>query len=87
MATVFTQIVGETRIYQQSISGDDIDSVEWSSDPVGPALTNPTSTTTTASVFFHSEQVGSYVLTATMNLHSGQVVKGQVRINVVSDIV
>ena len=84
MAAFFTQLIGETVLYEQDIVNDSITNAVWSVDQPGATLGSPITTTTNSQVTFSSTVVGNYVLTVTLTLLSGQVLEGQARINVIA---
>lgn len=86
MASRFTQVVGELRLYEQDVIGDTVVDATWDSDPLGPNFSNQTTQTTSASAMFSSSEPGSFLVTVLMNLASGQKVKGQARIDVLKDL-
>lgn len=77
----FSQLIGENRIYEQQVINDVIIGANWDINPSGPVLTPlpPGQFAADCGVLF--VQHGSFVLTCTLNCASGQVLKGQVRVN------
>lgn len=82
----FTQKVRETRYYEQDVVGDTINSAEWMVQPAGPTLSGFVVQSSKVQALFSSNVPGSFVLTVKMSMASGQVLRGQARITVVSDL-
>jgi hypothetical protein len=81
-----TQVAGEKIFYIQRISGNDtISSATWSVLPVGPTLQSISNSTKNTKVLFGNSVPGSFTLTVTITLTSGQIVIGTVDISVVAE--
>lgn len=81
MVAYYTQFVGETRDYQQPISGDTIVSVVWSCDPGGTVVTTDPGTGRTATTGrLTTFKAGRMTLKVLITCESGQVVAGEARI-------
>jgi hypothetical protein len=85
----YTQLVGEAVLYSEAVLGDTIQGAVWTSDPAGLELSGEAvdTTATKASVIAGASEVDSYTLQVELQLASGQVRKGQARIDVVETLV
>jgi len=79
----FTQVVGERWFYRQPVVDDTIVSAVWSIEPAGPVLDAVQTVPTSSLVRMEGSQSGTYTLTCTAELASGQRAKGQAQVDVI----
>jgi hypothetical protein len=80
----FTQVVGESLYYQQDVVNDTIIAAVWSVDIAGPILSGQIDAASSSKILFTQAIPGTFVLTADLELATGQTRKGQARINVIA---
>ena len=76
---------GESRLFQQQISGDTITSATWTATPsTGVTLSGQVDTPTSSTILFHPTVGAAYSLEVALSLQSGQLLYGIIQVSVVN---